>query len=71
MSDKWNKKTNEQINLEGTEMGDLVQNLIELKNHFSQELNKNLQNLEYLEKKRETLILQARKRKVKKRNANQ
>lgn len=71
MSNKWNKNTNDPINLEGTEMGDLVQNLMKLQEHFSEELNKNLQNLEYLEKKKETLLVQARKRKVKKKNGNQ
>lgn len=71
MSNKWNRSTNEPIDLEGTEMGDLVQNLLKLQEHFSEELKKNLQNLDYLEKKKETLLVQARKRKVRKKNGNE
>jgi hypothetical protein len=44
-------------------------NTVEGKDHFSEELEKNIENLEYLEKKKDLLLLQKKKRKVRNRDA--
>jgi uncharacterized membrane protein len=66
---KWDEKEGNKVNFEGTQVGELLENLIKLKDHFSEELEKNIENLEYLEKKKDLLLLQRKKRKVRNRDA--
>jgi uncharacterized membrane protein len=66
---KWNQTEGTKVNFEGTQIGNLLENLIKLKDHFSEELEKNIENLEYLEKKKDLLLLQKKKRKVRNRDA--
>ena len=66
MSNEW--KQTSKPNLNGTEMGDLVKNLETIRDHFVKELELELSKLDYLEKKRESLIVQQKKRKVRSSN---
>ena len=59
---KW-KQSASSPNLEGTEMGSLVDHLIMLKKHFENELAQEEMKLSYLESKKEALSVQKKKQK--------
>ena len=64
MSEGQWKQSENPPNLEGTQVGDLLQHLIKLKEHFDGELSAELEKLSFLEKKREMLLIQKRKQKT-------
>jgi len=57
---KW-KESNQSPNLEGTQVGNLAEQLSLLKSHFEAELAKEMQKLSYLERKKQALEIQKRK----------
>jgi hypothetical protein len=57
---KW-KESNQNPNLEGTQVGDLAGQLGLLKAYFEAEMAKEMQKLSYLERKKQALETQKRK----------
>ena len=57
---KW-KESNQSPNLEGTQIGNLAEQLGLLKSYFEAELAKEMQKLSYLERKKQALEIQKRK----------
>jgi len=58
---EWKKTREENPDLSGTQMGDLLNNLIALKAHFSSELEKEIEKLSYLEARKDILLTQRKK----------
>ena len=61
---KWKQTPEEAPNLEGTEVGKLLENLKKLQGHYEGDLQTQLANLAFLEQAMSRLVAQKRKRKA-------